>query len=417
MSKEVYVVAGGPSLEGFDFSKLRGKDTIAVNMAALDVPDPTFCITADSRILRKLQEGFFNKVSSCWVVVTNPNHASMKWEGGRFVHKDSGFVYNLLIPNMIIRNTGTEGIGFRWNDFRTGYNSGFCGFQLAVLLGYDRIYLLGFDMVSKKDRGHYHKRYGDRRIPDRKLDQFYHNFVRAIKSIRENTDIEVISCSDVSRLNDLIPYVPFENTLSDMDSTPMESVPTIPIKLPDPAKMDPNIRLSILICHLESRREELDRLLSILHPQKTDAVEILIESDNGKLSVGTKRNLLLRRSRGAYIAFVDDDDMLDKSYVERLLEALSSNPDCVGIEGLMKRRKTGKVSKFVHSKVHKSWFQRHGVYYRCPNHLNPVRRELALTVGFPDRNHREDSDYSLRLLPLLKSEVMVRGPLYYYLAD
>ncbi len=60
------------------------------------------------------------------------------------------------------------------------------------------------------------------------------------------------------------------------------------------------------------------------------------------------------------------------------------------------------------------WFERDGVYYRCPNHLNPVRRSLAIRAGFPARSFREDLDYSLALRPLLRSEVFLEGPVYFY---
>jgi len=205
MRDEVFVIGGGSSLKDFDFLKLKDKDTIAVNMAALDVPNPTYCITADSTILRKVQEGYFKEVDTTWILVTNPNHCSMKWQDGKFIGKH-GFVYNLFCMNMVIRNAGVEGIGFSFNDFKTGYNSGFSGFQLAVLLGYKRIYLLGFDLVSGS-QCHYHSRYNGREIRKESFDKYYDNFIIALKRIKEETDIEVFSMSPISRLNKIIQHV------------------------------------------------------------------------------------------------------------------------------------------------------------------------------------------------------------------
>jgi len=209
MRDEVFVIGGGSSLKDFDFLKLKDKDTIAVNMAALDVPNPTYCITADSTIFRKVQEGYFKEVKTTWILVTNPNHCSMKWQDGKFIGKH-GFVYNLFCMNMVIRNAGVEGIGFSFNDFKTGYNSGFSGFQLAVLLGYKRIYLLGFDLVSGS-QCHYHSRYSGREIRKESFDKYYDNFVIALKRIKEETDIEVFSCSPISRLNQMIPFISFNS--------------------------------------------------------------------------------------------------------------------------------------------------------------------------------------------------------------
>ena len=207
---EIFVIGGGASLIGFDFDRLRDKDTIAVNMAVLDVPNPTYGITADSTIFRKVQEGYFKEVETTWVLVTNPNHCTMKWKDGKFVHKN-GFVYNLFCMNMIIRNADVEGIGFTFNNFKTGYNSGFSGFQLAVLLGYKKIYLLGFDLVSGT-QCHYHNRYKGRKIKKESFDRYYNNFVLALKRIKEDTDIEVFSCSPISKLNKMIPYISLNNS-------------------------------------------------------------------------------------------------------------------------------------------------------------------------------------------------------------
>ena len=202
---EAFIIGGGSSLKDFNFSKLKDKDTIAVNMAALDVPNPTYCITADSTIFRKVQEGYFKEVDTTWVLVTNPNHCSMKWQDGKFV-SNHGFIYNLFCVNMIIRNADVEGIGFDFKDFKTGYNSGFSGFQLAVLLGYKKIYLLGFDLASGY-QCHYHDRYKGRKIKTETFHKYHKNFIIALKRIKEETDIEVFSCSSISLLNKIIPYV------------------------------------------------------------------------------------------------------------------------------------------------------------------------------------------------------------------
>jgi len=207
--EDVYIVGGGGSLKGFDFKSLKDKDTIAVNGSALDVPNPTYCITADSGQFIKIQDGCYKDVDTTWVLVTNPNHCSMKWKDGKFVHR-SGRVLDLFSVHMVIRNAGVVGIGFEFNDFRTGYNSGFCGFQLAVLLGYKRIHLLGFDLIQCfAHEQHYHNRYKNQKTTsDVDMEKFYINFRIALKRIREETDIRVVSHSANSRLNGLIPYAP-----------------------------------------------------------------------------------------------------------------------------------------------------------------------------------------------------------------
>ncbi len=190
--------------------------------------------------------------------------------------------------------------------------------------------------------------------------------------------------------------------------------------------------LSILICSLSNRHESLETLLDILDNQKNDQVEILIEKDNGTMTIGDKRNILLKRAQGEYICFVDDDDLVSGDYISKILEATKSNPDCCGIEGLIFLRPRIRVQmgqprrgtrgervqrKFIHSIKYEKWFEESCIYYRCPNHLNPVKRELALQVMFLPLNSSEDKDYSIRLLPLLKTETYIKGIIYNYLAS
>ena len=124
--------------------------------------------------------------------------------------------------------------------------------------------------------------------------------------------------------------------------------------------------------------------------------------------------MLLEESQGEYVAFVDDDDLVSNDYVGFILRAIDREPDVVGLHGIITTN--GKNAKpFIHSIKYKTWFENNGIYYRYPNHLNPVKRVLALQVKFPDKSHGEDRDYSDRLFPLLKTEVMIEDPIYFYL--
>ena len=178
---------------------------------------------------------------------------------------------------------------------------------------------------------------------------------------------------------------------------------------------------SILICSLDSRKDFLDRLLHCLTPQVqySDDVEIIVELDDGTMSIGAKRNKLLKRAKGEYIAFIDDDDLVSSTYVHKVLKALSTKPDCVGIHLL--HFENGHQRGFTyHSLDYKTWYECSEttlgtkLYYRNPNHLNPVKRVHALATGFPEISMGEDKDYSERLLRHLHTEVYIREPLYFY---
>ena len=180
---------------------------------------------------------------------------------------------------------------------------------------------------------------------------------------------------------------------------------------------------SILICSLENRKEFLERLLGILKPQVTnnsDKVEIVIDTDSGEKSIGRKRNDLLEKASGEYIAFIDDDDIVSFDYVEKILNALESKPDCVGLHLL--HFNDGNLGGFTyHSLKYRTWFENQDTstglmrYYRNPNHINPIKREYALLTKFPEISMGEDKDYSYNILKHLNTEEYITEPIYYYL--
>jgi len=181
--------------------------------------------------------------------------------------------------------------------------------------------------------------------------------------------------------------------------------------------MEHALKLSILICHLKERKEQLSRLLKNLDSQTAGRpIEIIVEVDNrGEHSVGEKRNILLRKAKGEYVSFIDDDDDVSETYVAKILEAIErSHPDCIGITGKMFVACKGSAL-FKHSIVYAGWYESDGVYYRTPNHLNPVRRELALQVMFNDNmSIGEDRDYSERLIDLIETEEKLDEVIYFY---
>lgn len=172
-------------------------------------------------------------------------------------------------------------------------------------------------------------------------------------------------------------------------------------------------KLSILICHLLSRAEKLRGLYNDLKSQSINLpVEILVAGDNGELPIGVKRNNLLVQAKGDYVAFVDDDDDVADDYVSSILKALESKPDCVGIEGILKSNLGNSI--FRHSIQFQGWYTGDDAFYRTPNHLNPIRREIALSICFPGVSFGEDQQYSDALRRRLRTEEYIGHPIYFY---
>lgn len=173
-------------------------------------------------------------------------------------------------------------------------------------------------------------------------------------------------------------------------------------------------KLSILIATMPSRQASFNDLMGNLYRQTEycPEVEILVDA-NMVYNIGAKRNKLLDKAKGEFIIFADDDDRVSPDYVKEILKAIKTKPDCVGISGHISFN-GGNRKQWHISKEYGSWYEERGIYYRTPNHISPVRRELALQAGFPEIAFGEDAEYSRRLLPLLKTETIIPGNLYHY---
>jgi glycosyltransferase involved in cell wall biosynthesis len=185
-----------------------------------------------------------------------------------------------------------------------------------------------------------------------------------------------------------------------------------------------NIVLSILVPTLPTRTDFHKRLIDMLASSiygycqtmggKEQSIEI-ITNDRVGISIGAKRNIMLQESRGDYICFIDDDDRIADNYIELVMAGIATNPDCCSLNGIIMT--DGKDPKpFKHSIEYDSMYERDGVYYRPPNHLNTVRASIAKQMVFPDWQRSEDSNYCFQLQAsgLLKVEYKIEPVLYYY---
>jgi len=179
-------------------------------------------------------------------------------------------------------------------------------------------------------------------------------------------------------------------------------------------------KLSILIITIPSRAEKLQRLLDVLRPQlpTNQSVEVIIKEElpanDGGPTVGANRNAAVADASGDYVCFIDDDDMVSEHYIKCFLEAIKTNPDVVELRGDYTLG-NNPPERFIHSIRFSEWKTVDGVHQRTPNHLNCVKRSLALQVPFPEKNYGEDFDYSLALRPLLKTEAELTEVIYLYL--
>lgn len=194
---------------------------------------------------------------------------------------------------------------------------------------------------------------------------------------------------------------------------------------------------SILICSVYERENQLKELLKVFFAQGdfvhvgassvynvgilsiyqdlTKGVEILVHQDNKQISVGAKSQLLLNESTGDYINRFDDDDLPYHYYIDAIQEAIKTNPDCVGFPIDMTTNGQNP-QRCCHSLKYKQW--RNNVdgwdFVRNVTHFNPVKRKLALKIGFRNLRFGEDKHYSDRITRICRTEVYIEQPLFHY---
>lgn len=179
------------------------------------------------------------------------------------------------------------------------------------------------------------------------------------------------------------------------------------------------LKLSILIPSIVSRGEFLTRILDILRPQLTPEVEVVINLDACGRTVGEKRNSLLQSAEGEYVSFIDDDDVVSPDYIAEMMAGISLGVDVVAIRGEVTRNgfPFGIFIDTPHQKM-ANIRQEDGLLLclRGTQHLDAIKREIALSVPFEPKSFGEDSRWtaSLEKTGLINSWHLIEKPLYIY---
>jgi len=199
--QEVFIIGGGSSLRGFDWSLLENEHTIGCNNAFRLGPKVCdICVFCDRQFILKNntdpRRGFFDKLS----VFPNP------------VISNDNQLRKRKIPWVTCIPRKVKGLGL--ND-TLGYNknTGAVAINIALIMGAKTVYLLGFDMcLDNKGRPNWH----DDWLLDEPKKSTYKGMITAMDDKAFHRDLNlyfadrnIINVSNVSKLN-TFPKVNFD---------------------------------------------------------------------------------------------------------------------------------------------------------------------------------------------------------------
>jgi len=215
MSDSCFIVGGGPTLSNFDYRLLDNKNVIAVNQAIFQLPFAKWFCTMDYTWLEKSgassdpsrQKQFTSHPAEKIFVLAFGGERLKEIDDRHFMDLKYGMLYDLSYFDRVVRAFRYGGVGKTFDEFCCGSDSGYSALQLAVILGYTNIYLLGFDFCTLGTATHCHTDYSiqDYVAYQNRLEEFVHPYIEAFDILRE-MNIHVFSGSHVSRLNQYILY-------------------------------------------------------------------------------------------------------------------------------------------------------------------------------------------------------------------
>lgn len=184
--------------------------------------------------------------------------------------------------------------------------------------------------------------------------------------------------------------------------------------------MQGNVILTIAIPTIVTREAQFNALKYELEAQiksakAKDKVEIISECDNKEISIGKKRDNLIRKAKGKYLVMIDDDDWISDDYVIEVLKAAESDADCIGyLEHCNFDGQRNAISCI--SVKYSGWYSNVGIYdyVRNPYFKVPIKTSICQEVGCADMRWNEDEDFAKKIYPYLKKEQFINKKLYFY---
>lgn len=198
-----FLIGGGSSLltlqeSGFDFSRLQSEVIVGVNKA-YKLLIPTYLVFGDNAFIKNFTQEIYALPCVKFAphdILRGYSHPTL-YGVQRGNRESDTLPRGLSAPISFINNSGVGAL------------------RITYTLGCNPIYLLGIDLsVNTAGDTHFHQDYKaiGRKTRPESYTAFQREYIKVITALRAH-HIDVISCSPISKLNDIIPYVPIEEVL------------------------------------------------------------------------------------------------------------------------------------------------------------------------------------------------------------
>jgi hypothetical protein len=260
MRKSVFLIGTGPSLRNIDVSKLKNFDTLTYNRAYIAFDewgfDPTYYVAIDSNDNRSMYKdinrlALESKIQKMFLVRTNDNdlHLPQDFQDGDQVKDCEMYVQSEKIVRIINDHSDMTFQGLRHSEDSNGvlintmidHNAGFFSMKLMYDMGYRDFYLVGHDVryrVDKESTSHITVRGGQwTSSADADVNHFRSDYCgkgitfgspneetilelwRRFAPLAESYDINITSCSPISRLNEFVKYRDFKEVMEELSGS------------------------------------------------------------------------------------------------------------------------------------------------------------------------------------------------------
>lgn len=133
--------------------------------------------------------------------------------------------------------------------------------------------------------------------------------------------------------------------------------------------------------------------MATVHPT-LGRVEVLVDDSKrfleGGLSIGKKREALVKRAEGKYLCFLDSDDWIAPNYVETLVRLAQGNCDVLSFRNVSKMDNFWMIVDMSLRHMENMQASPYYIVYRKPFHICPVKSCFAKQHDFEDINNEED---------------------------